>query len=725
MGYQHRPGDSYSTINSFPYSTYSGGTSVPRLSFASSNTDCTFSQPATPVSAAAQFAPEYGHIHRLKGREPQVPHASATQEPAYVCEYCLKSFTTGQSLRKHCNVACNVLLEGSRAHLCTSCNHLSRTERDADEHRRLGWRSHRSVEVELYPRKWYTARHGGKVFTRLDDYLDYCVVKPYPSRRAEPIDHRQRLRGLLLQLQGYHVIIDWCRSKHIPSPPPDGWERVLNFGTSAAAEHIANKLEWGLPSAELVAGSSCLWLGYEDDASLISEALTPLLSLYRTSMPLAYQQRNAPQAVPYHFHPSREVPDLAGSNTEPGYPQHPTLPSNRTPPPLQLAQLREHSQHVRAHVGTQAFPVNALSRSFAQRKQNERRYDGHNPIPGYITQTQLNSGNQAPAHPLRSTAGNGACMPENSGAWRQANIAMERDEASSRARQLAHGRTQPARPPGFPRQETSLPTNKQATYTPGAPVLGDKKRPVSEIADSKHRHGYGAPQVFPRSEARPTGELRDLLDGNDTYQICESGNVQLTYDDSGRVVRHQGLEPASYHPTPPLPPVNASVFAPARPKTPIQKFKALFGHSTAETIIPSAQATTVAVEGRNITGPGPVIEDRRQPSSPPATTQGIRDPPEPPQSTPDFSAITTPQLAELGKEYRRRRTDIKHWDPDMLTPEHREVVNIGTSICDELTGRRELTSRKNRHRYYQVYRPALTPGLHGLSVEEEEGSGTG
>ncbi|KAK1044226.1 hypothetical protein LTR74_018324 [Friedmanniomyces endolithicus] len=450
-----------------------------------------------------------------------------------------------------------------------------------------------------------------------------------------------------------------------------------------------------------------LWLGYDSDDSLIREVFAPLAWLHHSISTAAYQQGRVPQEFSDHSHPSREVPHLAVSNAEPGHPQRATLPSNRTPPPSHLAQLQERSQHTRAH-----------------QKQNERRYDGHNLIPGYITQTQLNSGNQAPAHPVQSTAGNGAYMPENSGAWRQANIAMERDEASSRARQLAHGRTQPARPPGYPRQETLLPTNKQATYTPGAPVLGDKKRPVSEIADSKHRHGYGAPQVFPRPEARPTGELRDLLDGNDTYQICESGNVQLTYGASGRVVRHQGLEPASYHPTPPLPPVNASIVAPARPKTPIQKFKALFGHSTAETIIPSAQATTVAVEGRNITGPGPVIEDRRQPSSPPATRQGTREPPEPPQSTPDFLAITTPQLAELGKEYRRRRADIKHWDPDMLTPEHREVVNIGTSICDELTSRREVTSRKNRHRYYQVYRTALTPGLHGLSVEEE-GSGTG
>jgi len=297
-------------------------------------------------------------------------------------------------------------------------------------------------------------------------------------------------------------------------------------------------------------------------------------------------------------------------------------------------------------------------------------------------------------------------------------MAMERDEASSRARQLAHGRTQPARPPRYPRQETLLPTNKQATYNPRAPVLGDKKRPVSEIADSNQRHGYGAPQVFVRPEARPTGELLDLLKGNDSYQIPQSGNVHITNGDLGGAFRHQGPESASYHPTPPLPPVQASIVAPARPKTPIQKLKALFGHSTAETIIPSAQATTVTDDGRN-TGPGPVIEDRRQPSSPPATTQGIREPPEPPLPPTNFSGIANDQLVEMGKDCRQRRADIKLWDPYMLSPEHQAVVDMGISICDE------LTSRKNRHRYYQVYRTALTPGLHGLSVEEEEGSGTG
>ncbi|KAK1065472.1 hypothetical protein LTR33_011822 [Friedmanniomyces endolithicus] len=701
------------------------GTSAPRLSFTSGSTDCTFSQPATPTSVSAHFAPEQGHSREDKVQGPLVPHAAPTQDKEYVCEYCRKSFTTGQSLRNHCKGACNVLLGGSRAYYyrCTYCEYLSWTRRDADDHQRFSTRSHTSVEFQLYPRRWYTARHGGRVFTTLDEYLDYCVKKPYPGRRAEPIDHRHRLRGLLEQLQECGVFTRYCESYHIPCPPPGGWDRILNCGTSAAAEHIANKLEWGLPSAKLGPGPLYLWLGYDSDDSLIREAFTPLAWLHRSISTAAYQQGRVPQAFPDHSHPSREVPHLAVSNAEPGHPQRTTLPSNRTPPPSHLAQLQERSQRVRAHISTQAFPVNALSRSSAQRKQNERRYDGHNPIPGDITQTRLNSGNQASAHLIRSTPGDGDYMPEISGAWRQVNIAMACDEASSRARQLAHGGKQPARPPGYPRQEISLPTNKQATYTPGAPVLGDKKRPVSEIADAKHRHGYGAPQVFVRPEARPKGELRDLLDGNDTYHRLESGNAQLTHGDSGRVARHQGLECASYHPTPPLPPVQASTIAPARPKTPIQKFKALFGHSTAETIIPSAQATTVADSG-STTGPGPVIEDRRQPSPPPATTQGTRDPPEPPQSTPDFSAMTTPQLAELGKEYRRRRADIKHWDPDMLTPEHREVVNIGTSICDELTSRRELTSRKNRHRYYQVYRTALTPGLHGLSVEEE-GSGTG
>ncbi|KAK1071261.1 hypothetical protein LTR74_003391 [Friedmanniomyces endolithicus] len=454
-----------------------------------------------------------------------------------------------------------------------------------------------------------------------------------------------------------------------------------------AADHIANKLEWGLPFAKLGPGPIYLWLGYDSDDSLVREAFTPLVSLHRSISTAAYQQGRLPQAFPDHSHPSREVPHLADLNTEPGYPQRPTLPSSRTPPPSHLAQLQERSQHVRAHAGTLAFPVNALSRSFAQRKQHERRYDGHDSIIGDITQTQLDSGNQAPAYPLQSTAGNGNYMSENSGAWRQVNVAMEQDEASSRARQMAHGRMQPARPAGYPRQETSLPANKQAMYTPGVPVLGDKKRPVSEIADAKHRHGYGAPQVFVRPKARPTGELRDLLYGNDTYHIRESGNAHFTHGDSGRVAKHQGLESASYHPTPPLPPVHASTIAPARPKTPIQKFKALFRHLTAETIIPSAQATTVADSG-STTGPGPVIEDRRQPSPPPATTQGTRDPPEPPLPPTNFSGIATDQLVEMGKDCRQRRADIKRWDPYMLSPEHREAVNMGTSIIEELTSRK-------------------------------------
>ncbi|KAK0932456.1 hypothetical protein LTR29_015969 [Friedmanniomyces endolithicus] len=699
-------GDSWSTINSL-YTT--GGTSVPRLSFTSGSTDCTFSQPATPTSISALLAPEHSHSREHKVQEALVPHAAPTQDKEYVCEYCLKSFTTGQSLRNHCKGACNVLLGGSRAYYY---------RRDADDHQRLSTRSHTSVEFQLYPRRWYTARHGGRVFTTLDEYLDYCVKKPYPGRRTELIDHRHRLRGLLEQVQKCGVFTRWCESNHIPCPPPVGWDRILNYGTSAAAEHIANKLEWGLPSAKLGPGPTYLWLGYDSDDSLIREVFTPLAWLYRSVSTAVSQQGRVPQAFSDHSHPSREAQNLAVSNAEPGYPQRATLPSNRTPPPSHLAQLQERSQHTRADVGTQAFPHNALSRSFAQRKQSERRDDGHHPIPGYVTQTQLNSGNQAPAHPVQSTASNGAYMPENSGAWRQANMAMERDEASSRARQLAHGRTQPARPPRYPRQETLLPTNKQATYNPRAPVLGDKKRPVSEIADSNQRHGYGAPQVFVRPEARPTGELLDLLKGNDSYQIPQSGNVHITNGDLGGAFRHQGPESASYHPTPPLPPVQASIVAPARPKTPIQKLKALFGHSTAETIIPSAQATTVTDDGRN-TGPGPVIEDRRQPSSPPATTQGIREPPEPPLPPTNFSGIANDQLVEMGKDCRQRRADIKLWDPYMLSPEHQAVVDMGISICDE------LTSRKNRHRYYQVYRTALTPALDGLSVEEEEGSGTG
>ncbi|KAK0908039.1 hypothetical protein LTR91_005816 [Friedmanniomyces endolithicus] len=630
-------GDSCSTINSL-YTT--GGTSVPRLSFTSGSTDCTFSQPATPTSVGALLAPEHSHSREHKVQEALVPHAAPTQDKSMFASI-------------------------------------------AENPSRLAKAS------EIIARAPAMCCSGALGLIIIGVHIANVCLGP----DGTPTTINALARGLTLLLSSNCIRVD-------------------------AAEHIANKLEWGLPSAKLGPGPIYLWLGYDSDDSLIREVFTPLAWLYRSVSTAAYQQGRVPQAFSDHSHPSREVPHLAVSNAEPGHPQRATLPSNRTPPPSHLAQLQERSQHTRAHVGTQAFPHNALSRSFAQRKQNERRYDGHNLIPGYITQTQLNSGNQAPAHPVQSTAGNGAYMPENSGAWRQANIAMERDEASSRARQLAHGRTQPARPPGYPRQETLLPTNKQETYTPGAPVLGDKKRPVSEIADSNQRHGYGAPQVFVRPEARPTGELRDLLDGNDTYRSPESGNVQNTHGDLGRAVRYQGLESASYHPTPPLPPVQASIVVPARPKTPIQKLKALFGHSTAETVIPSAQATTVADDGGN-TGLGPVIGDRRQPSSPPATTQGTREPPEPPLPPTNFSGLATDRLVEMGKDCRQRRADIKLWDPYMLSPEHQAVVDMGISICDE------LTSRKNRHRYYQVYRTALTPGLHGLSVEEEEGSGTG